>query len=89
MFYMVMRDSKGHFYREPVWHPGLLPTAVRRNPTTPPQGTTEGRGQGGRVGFFKMGYMNSSGQEITCVYEPSSRPQEYQGTNRHRTASGG
>jgi len=89
MFYMVMQDSNGHFYREPVWHPGLLPTPVGRNPMTPPQGITEGRGQGGRMVFFAMGYVNSSGQEITCVYKPFSRPQEYQGTNRHRTALDG
>jgi hypothetical protein len=58
MFYMVMRDGNGHFYTEPVRRPGLLPTPVRGNTTTPPQGTTERRGQGGHMVFIAMGYVN-------------------------------
>lgn len=66
-----MRDSNGHFYIEPVWRPSLLPTPVWRNPTAPPQDTTDGRGQGGRVVFFAMGYVNSSGHEIMCTNHPA------------------
>jgi hypothetical protein len=31
---------------------------------TPPQGTTEGRGQGGHVVFIAMGYMNVVGKKL-------------------------
>lgn len=88
MFDMVMREGNGHFYAEPVPHPSLLPTPVRGN-RTPPHGTNEGGGQGGHLVFFAMGYLYSSGQEITCVFEPSGRPEDDQGTARHRTASNG
>jgi hypothetical protein len=84
---MVMPDGNGHFYIEPVRRPGLLPTPVRGNPSTPPKDTTEGRGQGLR-GVYCNG-VRERGQEITRIYEPSSRPQEDQGTTRHGTASDG
>jgi hypothetical protein len=38
--------------------------------------------------LFAMRYVNSSGQEIMCAFEPSSIPQG-QGTTTHRTASDG
>jgi len=40
------------------------------NPTAPHQGTNERRGRGGHVVCMLMGFMNSRGQEVTCVYEP-------------------
>jgi hypothetical protein len=54
----------------------LLPAPLGGNPKAPHQGTTECRGQGGHVVYMLMGFMNSSGQEVMCVYEPSSRPQQ-------------
>ena len=89
MFYVVMRDNNGHFYTEPVWRPGLLPTPVRGNPT--PHHLRAQLKAGDKVAtwcLFAMRYVNSRRQEIMCVFEPSSRPQG-QGTTTHRTASDG
>jgi len=36
-----------------------------------------------------MELMNSRGQEVMCVYEPPSRPQDDRGTARHSTVSDG
>lgn len=84
MFYTVVRDGNAHFYMEPVQRPGLLPTPVRRNPTTPPQGTTEGRGQGGHVMFIAMGYVNVGKKLCVCMNHPAdSKIMEQPDTERH------
>jgi len=83
MFYMVMRDGNGHLYIEPVQRPGLLPTPV----PPPPQGTTEGRGQGGHMVFIAMGYVNVGKKLCVCTNHPADpKIKEQPDTELHRTA---
>jgi hypothetical protein len=55
---------------------------------TPPQGTTKGRGQGGHVVFFAMGYVNVGKKLRVCMNHPTDpkKIKEQPDTEMHQMA---